>query len=69
MKADKIIIFQETKGAKRDPRFDPLCGEFDKDQFRYKKCSLSPFGYYLYPPRFIGSLIFFYPSSKIYSFK
>jgi len=29
-----VKVVQETKGAKRDPRFDPLCGEFDKDQFR-----------------------------------
>jgi len=29
-----VKVVQETKEVKRDPRFDPLCGEFDKDQFR-----------------------------------
>jgi ribosomal RNA-processing protein 36 len=24
---------KKTKVLKRDPRFDPLCGEFDKDSF------------------------------------
>ena len=28
-------LFQETKVEKRDPRFDPLCGEFDKAEFRF----------------------------------
>ncbi len=29
-----IFIFKVNKPERRDPRFDPLCGEFDKKSFR-----------------------------------